>query len=69
MYVLNGKQEKLLLDQRRAVLGLVPRLVSPRGEGVKWEPADHLCVAGELLLADPVDQRWAIRGEVVELAH
>ena len=56
-----------LLDQRRAVLGVVPRLVYPYREGVKWDPADHLCVAGELLAAEPVDSRWAIRGEIVEL--
>ncbi|WP_156685609.1 hypothetical protein [Mycobacterium sp. Marseille-P9652] len=61
--------EKLLLDRRRAVLGVVPRLVHPYGEGVKWDPADHLCVAGELLGAEPVDRRWAIKGEVVELSR
>jgi hypothetical protein len=58
-----------LLDQRRAVLGVVPRLVSPYRSGVKWDPADHLCVAGELLAAEPVDERWAIRGELVELSR
>ena len=58
---------KHLADQRRAVLGVVPRLVYPYREGVKWDPADHLCVAGELLAAKPVDSRWAIRGEIVEL--
>ena len=61
--------EELLLDQRRAVLGVVPRLVSPYRGGVKWDPADHLCVAGELLAAEPVDRRWAIRGEIVELSR
>lgn len=61
--------EKLLLDQRRAVLGVVPRLVAPYGGGLKWDPADHLCVAGELLLAEPVDRRWAVRGGVVELSR
>jgi len=62
--------EELLLDQRRAVLGVVPRLVSPYRAGVKWDPADHLCVAGELLAAEPepVDRHWAIRGEIVELS-
>jgi hypothetical protein len=61
--------EERLLDQRRAVLGVVPRLVSPYRSGVKWDPADHLCVAGELLAAEPVDERWAIRGELVELSR
>jgi hypothetical protein len=61
--------EERLLDQRRALLGVVPRLVSAYRSGVKWDPADHLCVAGELLAAHPVDQRWAIRGEIVELSR
>ncbi len=59
--------ERCLLDQRRAVLGAVPRLVSPYREGVKWDPADHLCVAGEVLTAEAVDARWAIKGQIVEL--
>jgi WD domain, G-beta repeat len=61
--------EELLLDQRRAVLGVVPRLLYPYRTGVKWDPADHLCVAGELLAAEPEDGRWAIRGEIVELSR
>jgi hypothetical protein len=32
-------------------------------------PSDHLCVAGELLAAEPVDDRWAIKGEVFELSR
>ena len=56
-----------LLDQSRAVLGTVNRLVAPYGASVKWYPSDHLCVAGELLAADPVDDNWAIRGKVAEL--
>lgn len=58
-----------LLEQRQAVLGVVPRLVYRYGKGVKWDPADHLCVAGELLAAEPVDTRWAVRGEIVELSR
>jgi hypothetical protein len=61
--------QQRLLDRRRAVLGVVPRLVAPYREGVKWDPADHLCVAGELLPAEPVGPRWAIRGEIVELSR
>lgn len=59
--------EEHLLDQRRAVLGVVHRLVSPYRGGVKWDPSDHLCVAGDLLAAEPVDDRWAIRGEIFEV--
>lgn len=61
--------EEQLLNQRRAVLGTVPRLVSLYGPGVKWDPSDHLCVAGELLAAEPADDRWAIKGEIVELSR
>lgn len=58
-----------LLDQRRAVLGTVNRLVAPYGAGVKWYPSDHWCMAGELLPADPTDDCWAIKGKVVELCR
>jgi hypothetical protein len=61
--------EERLLDRRRAVLDVVPRLVYPYGAGVKWDPADHWCIAGELLAAEPVDSRWAIRGELTELSR
>ncbi|WP_205876832.1 hypothetical protein [Mycobacterium camsae] len=61
--------EHHLLDERRAVLGAAHRLVSPYGAGVKWDPKDHLCVAGELLAAEPVDRRWAIKGDLVELSR
>jgi len=61
--------QRHLLDQRRAVLGAVPRLVDIYRTGVKWDPVDHLCMAGELLPAEPVGPRWAIRGEIVELSH
>lgn len=61
--------EEHLLDQRRAVLGVVHKLVSPYRADVKWSPADHRCVAGELLPAEPVGSRWAIRGEIVELSR
>jgi hypothetical protein len=61
--------EELLLDRGRAVLGVVSRLVCLRDVGVQWNPADDRCVAGELLAAEPVGPRWAIRGELVELSR
>lgn len=61
--------ERHLLEQRWAALGAVSRLVSPYREGVKWDPADHWCVAGELLASDPDGPRWSIRGEIVEVAR
>lgn len=57
--------EKHLIEKRWAVLGAVPRLVSPYREGVKWDPADHLCVAGELIDAHPVGPRWSIKGDII----
>lgn len=61
--------EMFLRDPGRAVLGGVPRLVSPYRAGVKWDPSDHFCVAGELLAAQPEEgaRHWSIRGEVFEL--
>ncbi len=61
--------EEHLLDVRRAVLGPVEKLVSPHGAGVKWNPSDHMCIAGELLPAEPVDERWAIKGDIIELSR
>jgi hypothetical protein len=61
--------ERLLLDQRRAVLGTVDRLVAPYRAGVKWYPSDHWCMAGELLAADAIDENWSIKGRVVELSR
>lgn len=60
---------RLLLDQSRAVLGTESRLVAPYRSGVKWYPADHLCVAGELLTGEPINDCWAIKGEVTQLAR
>jgi hypothetical protein len=60
--------EELLSDQRWALLGVVPRLVKPFGNGVQWNPADHRCAAGELLAADS-DHNCAIRGEIVKLSR
>ncbi len=61
--------EKHLIEKRWAVLGAVPRLVSPYRDGVKWDPADHLCVAGELIAADPVGPCWSIKGDLIAVAR
>jgi hypothetical protein len=58
-----------LFDQGRAVLPVVHRLVSPYRDDVKWDPADHFCVAGELLATESVGSRWAIKGELIELSR
>ena len=58
-----------LIDPRRSVLGAVDRLVYPYQSGAKWNPSDHLCVAGELIRVDPPSERhWEIGGEIVELS-
>jgi hypothetical protein len=59
--------ETLLVRHDRAVLGVVPRLLHKRGAGVIWAPSDDLCVAGELLAAEPTGPTWSLRGRVVEL--
>jgi hypothetical protein len=56
-----------LHNDRRAVLGGVPQLVRPNNAAGVWNPGDHWCLAGQLLAVEPVDSRWAIRGEVVEI--
>ncbi|MEZ0351114.1 hypothetical protein [Mycobacterium sp. pR1184] len=61
--------ERHLLERRWAALGIAPRLVSPYREGVKWDPADHRCVAGELLAAAPNGPQWSMRGEIVEVTR
>lgn len=65
---------ELLLDQRNAVIGVVPRLVKPFGKGVQWLPSDEMCLAGEVLPADANAKSgavegapWAIRGQIVEI--
>jgi hypothetical protein len=58
----------LLTSQDRAVLGVVPRLVHLRGAGVIWAPADHRCVAGELLAVQAAGTTWRIRGQVLKVS-
>lgn len=71
---LSGQPEDIagyLRDESRAVFGTKSRLVSPYRSGVKWDPDDHLCVAGELLAAESesADEGWAIKGEIFELSR
>lgn len=61
--------EQLLTTRHQAVLGPAHQLVSLRGPGVQWNPSNHWCRAGELLPVEPVDTRWAIKGEAFELAR
>jgi hypothetical protein len=43
-----------LLNDGRAVLGVTDMLVHLRGTGVQWNPADHLCVARQVLCQQAV---------------
>jgi hypothetical protein len=57
--------EALLAGTEHAALGVVPRLVHLRGEGIQVSPADDRCVAGEVLVDEPGDARsWALRVRV-----
>ena len=58
----------LLTGSEGAVLGVVERLVVPRGDGVQWAPADDLCLAGEVLLDGEFADGWQVSGSVAEIA-
>lgn len=47
-----------LLNDRRAFLGITDMLVHLRGTGVQWNPADHLCMAGQVLCRS--SPRWNV---------
>ena len=59
-----GLITQLLADSTRAVLGATGVLVHLRGEGVQWNPADHLCVAGQLLITQTVGNTWTLSGAI-----
>jgi hypothetical protein len=53
-----------LLDDTRAVLGVSDRLVHLRGTGVQWNPADHRCVAGQVVCRPAPGTTWTLSGEI-----
>ena len=59
-----GLITQALLDERRAVLGVTDRLVHLRGTGVQWNPADHLCVAGQVVCRQAPGTTWILSGEI-----
>jgi hypothetical protein len=59
-----GLITQLLADGSRAVLGATGTLVHLRGEGVQWNPADHLCVAGQLLITQTAGHTWTLSGAI-----
>lgn len=66
-----GWIERVLLDDTHAVLGIADRLVYLRGTRVQWNPADHLCMAGQVLRQEKPGNTWSLSGEiyVVEREH
>ena len=66
-----GLIAQALLDNKHAVLGITDRLVYPHGTGVQWNPADHLCMAGQVLCRQAPDDAWMLSGEIhaVEQEH
>jgi hypothetical protein len=60
----HGLITRLLFDSTRTVLGTAGTLVHLRGEGVQWNPADHLCVAGQLLIKQAAGNAWTLSGSI-----
>jgi hypothetical protein len=46
------------------VLGIAGKLVHLRGAGVQWNPADHLCVAAQVLCAETAGDTWTLSGDI-----
>jgi hypothetical protein len=59
---------RTLLDDSRAVLGATDRLVHLRGTGVQWNPADHLCVAAQVVCRPAPGTTWMLSGEIQSLS-
>jgi hypothetical protein len=57
----------LLADDRRAVLGIVERLVFLRADSVQWNPGDHVCMAGQLAIEPTDATTWTLAGKMYEL--
>jgi hypothetical protein len=66
-----GLIAQALLNDRRAVLGVTDRLVYSRGTGVQWNPADHLCIAGQVLCREAPGDAWTLSGQIyaIEQQH
>ena len=66
-----GLIAQTLLNDGRAVLGVTDMLVHLRGTGVQWNPADHLCMAGQVLCQQVPGRTWTLSGEIhaVEQEH
>ena len=61
--------EELLLDRRRAVLGVVPRLVYPATRASSGTRRTTGALPASCSPLNRSVQHWAIRGEIVELSR
>jgi hypothetical protein len=59
-----GLVAEFLADGTRGVLGAAASLVHLRGEGVQWNPADHRCTAGQLLITQAGGDTWTLSGTI-----
>jgi hypothetical protein len=57
-----------LSSRERAVLGVAQKLLWPWRNGVQWNPADHLCLAGEVLDSGQSDE-WVLSGQISEISR
>jgi hypothetical protein len=57
----------MLTNAERGVLGRIDKLAFLRGDGVQWNPSDHMCMAGQVTIARHVGDSWKLSGEVHEL--
>ena len=66
-----GMIAQTLLNDGRAVLGVTDTLVHLRGTGVQWNPADHLCMAGQVLCRQVPGGTWTLSAQIhaVEQEH
>jgi hypothetical protein len=64
-----GLITQFLSGSSRSVLGAAGTLVHLRGEGVQWNPADHLCVAGQLLIKQAAGNAWSLSGAIHAVAQ
>jgi hypothetical protein len=58
---------KLLVSEEMAALGPANPLVRLFGKGVQWNPSDHLCVFGQIVLGVSQGTDYTLPGRVVAL--
>jgi hypothetical protein len=66
--VADEEVSRRLLSRERAVLGVAKTLLRPRLDSFQWNPADHLCLAGEVLDSGPSDE-WVLSGQICEISR